>query len=268
MKQKKLSLDDIISSESDASIVTHNTLQGFFANISPALNVLLHLMYFTGRDKDVNTQEGLFHSYCWHQYIQAPYSFRTVIILFERGHYREAIIIVRSLYESFIQIRYLDQNRDKIDSVWSAGKIRKEKEGKISFKVMFDKISPGFYEKYYGEQLSGITHSKSISDIFRIERKSATEGRTIIIPEYNQVWAGYIVNNLIALLFGYLNFFPLFFPDGFGSIDINLSKEYIKSTAWLRTYLGQNRKTFPKALDWYMYIDKITKPSNSLNCNK
>lgn len=255
-----LSLEDIIKGEVETYQITHSFLKGIHDNVPRAINVLLQLMYFTGPEKDINTLEGEFHSYVWHQYIQAPYSFRACYILYERGHYLNASILFRSLLESFIQCRYLFNHKDRVSAVWSGRKIKVgNKEKYIRIKDMFEEICPGYFDKYYGKQLSGFAHGKIAANIFRVKRKSPMQGETIVIPKFDVDLATYVINNIVALLFGYLNFFPKFFPEGFASLNVNLLDEYNHSKEWLQKGMNSHKKEHPRSLAWYKHMDKIIK---------
>jgi len=253
-------LKDVLNGEKQTKLVTNRTLKGIADNIPSALNVLLQLIYFTGPAQDVTTPDGEFHSYCWHQYMQAPYSFRSCYIVWENGYYLESAIIFRSLLERFIQTRFLYKHKELITSVWSGTKLPGKTSRKISYKDMFEDISPGYYEKWHGQQLSGFAHSKIASINFRVKYDSATKGTVIMIPEFDEVFATHIINMFCPLLFGYLNFFPIFFSSGFQSIPSDLSADYNKSTSWLQSCMNSHKQAQPKSLSWFKYIDQIINP--------
>lgn len=116
--------------EEQTIVTTRSRLKGAKNNIPPAIEVLLQLIYFNESSKDINSPEGEFHSYCWHQYIDVPYSFRACYILWERGYYLESTIIIRSLLEKLIQLRYLDKHKNLITSIWSGVKVKGEFGGR------------------------------------------------------------------------------------------------------------------------------------------
>jgi len=256
MIERRITLTDIINGETETYQITHSILKDCHENVLKAIIVLLQLMYFTGPNKDVTTPEGEFHSYVWHQYIGAPHSFRACYLLYERGHYLTAVIIFRSLLESFIQCRFAFNHKDMVRIIWSGQKCAiKGKKKKITFKEMFDEISPGYYEKIYGEQLSGFAHGKIGADIFRVKRESTTVGKVIMIPKFDEDLASYVINQVIALQFGYLNFFSKFFPDGVSSITKDFAEEYNYSKRWLYEYINSHRRTKSPSSEWHKHMD-------------
>lgn len=255
MDRRLIVLKDIKGGESNVLQLLNANPQfiEFLNKFEKSIDVLLQLMYFPGPKKDIKSEEGLFRSYSWTQYLQAPYSFRAAYILFERAYYSESIIIIRSLLEMFIQIRYSYWHKDKIKDIWGLKK-------RIRFKDMFEEIVSGYYDKYYGKQFSAIAHRKIIADIFRVKRTSATEAEVIMVPTFDKIYAGYVLNNLVAFLYGYLNLFPIFFKEGFYSVTSELSEQYKDSIKELKSYLDKNKKAYPEASDWYSHIEKITNP--------
>lgn len=256
MIERKITLTDIINGETETCRITHSTLKNCHENVPKAINVLLQLMYFTGSNKDVTTPQGEFHSYVWHQYMEAPYSFRACYLLYERGHYLTAVIIFRSLLESFVQCRFAFNHKDMVRVIWSGQKCAiKGKKKKITFKEMFDEISPGYYEKNYGKQLSGFAHGKIGTDIFRVKRKSESVGEVTAVPEFDENLASYVINQVIALQLGYLNFFPKFFPDGFNSITKDFAEEYNCLKKWLYEHLNSHRRINLPSSEWHKHMD-------------
>ena len=66
--------------------------------------------------------------------MQAPYTVRTIWILWERAYYAEAAIVVRHRLETFVQVRYFLDHKDKLQSHLTAT----SQSGRVSCKVMFD----------------------------------------------------------------------------------------------------------------------------------
>jgi hypothetical protein len=259
MMKRLLNFDDILAGENRTIIHTRNTYRNVSSEIPLALNVLLQLNYFTGNCPDIKTDNGQFHSYCWHQYVNSPYSFRGCYMLWERGYYLEAGIIFRSLIERFIQIRYLHKNKNLVGQVWVGIKPNAAKVERITFKGMFESIAPGYYEAWYGKLLSGFAHSKLAANIFRIKRSSPTDGKVVMVPSFDERGT-MIINNVIPLLFGYLKFFPTLFPAGFKTIPNKLLAEYNESVDYLQGFMDGFKIKFPKSLQWFKYMDKIIKP--------
>ena len=259
MSKRLLTFDDILEGENRTIVETQGIYPGLSQEIPLALNVLTQLNYFKGNAPDIHTNEGSFYSYCGHQYLHSPYSFRACYMLWERSYYLESAIILRLILERFIQIRYLYRHQDLVNIVWSGAKKKGVKAKKITFKDMFEDIVPGYYDKWYGPILSGFAHSKLAANYFRIERTSPAEATSVMIPRFDKKGT-LVINKLIPLLFGYLKFFPIFFPDGFRDSPQELLAKYQNSVNYFKYFMDGFKEKFPESLPLYEYMDKIINP--------
>lgn len=254
---------DILNSELQTKIFTRSFLRGVNDNIPIILDTLIQLMYFTGQKKDIKTSEDKYFSYCWHQYAQVPYSFRACFILYGKGHYLEATFILRYLTEVLAKMRYLENHKDSVNQIWTNKKIeivgKNGKKKKLTLKDIFEEVAPGYYEKNYGRLLSGFQHGGTAASIFRIERKSPIETRVRMGAIWDERGATFVINDLIAICYGYLNYFSKFFPEGFETIDGGLLRQYANSMSWLEKAMDSHKKEYPRSISWYKEIDSLIK---------
>lgn len=259
----RLNYSYILNSELQTALFTRSRLKGANDNIPMILDTLFQLLYFTGEKKDVDASEGQYYSYCWHQYVQTPYSFRVCFMLYEIGHYLEATFVLRYLIEVLAKMRYLEKHKDLAHKIWT-NKIIKilEKSGKkkkLTIKDIFEEVAPGYYNTNYGHLLSGFQHGGLGSTVFRIKYKSPTEGKIRMGALWDERGATYVLNNFIAICYGYLNYFPKFFSKGFKEIDKDLLKQYQKSMLWLKKAMDDHKKEYPRSIKWYKEMDPLIK---------
>lgn len=152
----------------------------------------------------------------WHFHIlKLPYSVRAVTILLERGFYLESALIVRHILEVFVQLRFFNKYKNRLNKYVL-------KKDKITLKTMFSEFNLELYSKMY-YALSEAAHGGFGSTVYRTIYQSPIEGRTIMGSEYNEMFSNYLLNQLAPLIYGILNFIPLFF----GQYN-NLVPEYIE----------------------------------------
>jgi len=195
-------LSYLIKSENRTRRQTQKMLTGVHANFPKIINTFFKLLHFIGELELPESDRGVFQSVSATHYFQAPYTFWILYDLYEKGYYLEATILYRHLVEAFIQIRYYDKYPAKI--------VKQLK--KKNFKIMFDEFAPGYYEITYGPLLCDAAHGSRFKDFCRFERKSPTVGRTRTGCEFNAFLTTFVINQSIALLFGYLNIFGNIFP--------------------------------------------------------
>ena len=243
-------LNYLTESEDSTTIATHSRLRGNYEHLPKIIDTLFKLAYFFGEQEDVETEMGQFQSFCFTSYTQAPYSFWIIFDLYAKGYYLEGVILFRHLLETFVQMRYFDIYPEKL-------KAHICDEKRVTFKCMFDEFSEGLYKRYYGKQLSEAAHGMLYKDIYRFERKSSSEARTRMGCEYNEDFATYLSNNMVALIFGYFNLFEKFYPNNTVSTDSEVSKSINEAKSWLEKYMAGHRRANPLSEQWYEHINRF-----------
>ena len=256
---KRMDYNDLLESESRAKGYANVYLKGFADKGPVIIDTLLQLNYFTGKGEDIKTVEGEFHSFCFHQYIQIPYSLRAVFILYNLGYFHEATFIIRHLFERLAKMKYLINHKDQTSTVWiNKPTIILDKKGKkkrLTIKDIFEEVSPGFYDINYGKLLSGILHGGGASIMFRVEGKNNEERSIKMGSIWDEKTATYIVNNFIAVSFYFLYNFPKFFPNGFSDLESDLLFQYIGIIDWLKGGMDDHKRKNLKSVDWYKTME-------------
>ena len=239
----------LIEDSTQASTIANG---GFIANFPSFLDTLLQLHYFSDREYDVETANGHFKSWCYHQYFRIPYSFRSIYILFERGHYLESLIIVRHVIEVFVQLRFFFKYPERLYPHLSNPNKR------VSFRKMFDEFSSDFYSKWYIKHLSSWAHGGVGVLNFRFNLHSSENVEPVYGTPYDEFNAGIPVVNLIAFMYGYINFFPVFFPDFESQANSTFLTTYNDAISRLESYMNSHKEASP-GLEWFNWIDPLIK---------
>ena len=174
-------------------------------------------------------------TFAHNQLLKLPYTIRAGSILIERGFYLESAVIVRNILEVFVQLRYFNKYRGKLNEY-----VLKKK--KIPLKTMFDEFNTELYSKMYF-LLCEAAHGNFGSSIFRTNYKSANEGTTIMGSIYNEVFSNYILNQLIPLTYGILNFIPVFFKQYKGLVPSNIESNRELCTSKLKKLMNSDPKS-------------------------
>ncbi|MUK89309.1 hypothetical protein GMD78_13100 [Ornithinibacillus sp. L9] len=245
---KYLDLEFILNSEIETLRNTNNNLNGVVTNTPKVINTLVKLPYYTGELESVDKTYGAFQGYCKEHYLQSPYTFLSIYESWKKGYYLESVILYRHLLEVYVQMRYFEKNHKRLEGYLTG-------TDRIRMVNMFDEFSQGFYHDFYGRQLSTITHGKIGKSLFRIIRTSPEKGRVIMGCEYNEFLASYVMNIYVPLIFGYINFFNIFFPNN--TLDGDILIEIKESKDWLEMFMNEHKKAYPKSIEpFYRHFDK------------
>ena len=199
----------LLQSEADVEPAIPSPLLALVAALTRGIDVLLKVPYFTKQPDDYGSDAGLYHSWCHERYVEAPYTMRSILLLWLRGHYLEAFVLVRHLLESFVQVRYFQRRPEQLRSHWMATTQR----DRVSFKVMFEDASPGYYERQYGRLLSGVSHAGFAMSVFSSWVPPEGDSPAKMLPrlgcQFQEQGAAAVMNLTVALLAGFLAWFPL-----------------------------------------------------------
>lgn len=249
----RLNYGHVLRIESETTEYSRSYLAGVAKYFPLITDTLFQLMYFTGpKDKDAETEDGSFASYCWHQYYHSGYSLRATFILYEKGYYLEANIILRRLLELLIKMRYLENHKNLIGFVWTDQRsLIKDGSKKPRILDMFNEVAPNLYKNFYGLLLSGFTHGGIGSAFGKIDYKNAKESEVSLGPVWNEETATFYVNTFTMIALGYLKYFPTAFKDSFPALDTELLKQYEECVDWLKKSLDDHKLKYPHSIPWH-----------------
>ncbi len=208
-----LSMSYLVTSEESVVSQTHDhgALATSTGLIYRASDTVLGLMYWLGPPPSVESHEGVYRTFAFERFGEAPYTVRAIDVLSVRGHYPESIALVRVLVESFVQLRYFGKFPDQLKSHLLATNVR----DRVRWVTMFDEFAPGFYSRIYSP-LSSVAHSgMGLSALLPAESPTESQPAKTLGRygcEFNQGHAAFVVNMTAAVLRGFLAQFPTFFP--------------------------------------------------------
>ena len=198
-----MNFEYLLHTESETIKESQYKHRAWFNHYNELINCLFQVAYFVGEEKDVESDDGYYMAFAHSQLLKIPYTLRAETILLERGFYLESAQLVRHILEVFVQLRFFNKYKERLNKYV----LKKEK---ITLKTMFNEFNSKLYTTMY-YALSEAAHGNFGSTVYRTIYKSATEGATIMGSNYNAMFSNYILNQLIPLTYGILNFIPIFF---------------------------------------------------------
>ena len=193
----------LLQTENDTTKTTHKKHFGWFNFSNECIDWLFQVAYYVGEEKDVESNEGNFLTFAHSHLLKIPYTTKAISILVEKGYYLESAVLIRNFLEIIVQLRFFQRNKEKLNDYIL-------KKIKITLKTMFDEFNTNLYTKMY-YALCEAAHGGFGSSIYRTTYKSPKDGITIMGSKYNEMFANYILNQLIPLCYGCVNFIPMFF---------------------------------------------------------
>lgn len=244
----RLNYEHVKRIELETEEYSHSYLKGVKEYFPLVVDTFFQLMYFTGK-KNGGTHEGDFHVYCWNQFYHAGYSLRATFILYEKGYYLEANMILRRLLEVLVKMRFLENNKSLTLCIWTNQKsFIKDGSKKPRIEDMFNEVAPQLYRDFYGLLLSDFTHGGIGSGLGKIDYKAS---EVALGPVWNEDSATFYINTFTMVSLGYLKYFPMVFGESFQNADTDLLAQYKKSIEWLNGSLENHKSKYPYSVPWH-----------------
>jgi hypothetical protein len=180
---------------------------------------------------------------------RVTYTFKAAYNCTLNGYYTEAAILLRSILETYVRLRYID-NKNDIKYVNDAliGRFRTQ------YKTQFDDIAPGLYKFY--KFLCGIAHGGLESHALRISEPivHTLNLDTGLVFDPNR--CSFIINQYSIYLLAHLEYMLKLFPEIKSNWTDTFNKRFTKTTSILWTLLEQISKS-ESNIEWYSAVKNL-----------
>lgn len=176
----------------------------------------------------------------------------------EQGHYLNAMIQLRSLLDYFVSCRYLYNHPQHVIPYRKKQKCMIGGEEKwLGTSQIYRYFSKDFYDRYYGDMLSSLSHGKVGPSIYRVDRSNPFGARVIMVPEFNLKHSFSIINHLIPIVYGYLSHREMFFKERLKKLPTDLEEECKSTMGWLIECHWKQAEQHPESKEWVEGINKL-----------
>ncbi len=233
-----------IRTENETEIYTKEYSKTISEELPQVLDVLFKITYYTEK---LDSGKINFKSYCNDHYMQAPYTFKCLLNIFIAGYYNEVMIMLRHLYEVLAKLKYFYKHEDKLQGYLHGDWIPESKFFRLDSDDTFYKIDYNF--------LSRFAHGKDLFTVYRTKRPNFKE--FVLGNHFDKEFVDFILIQIIALIYGYLNCYVLFFPDNEICKDSIFSELYNETINGLEGIMAWHKQNNPESINWYSSIDKF-----------
>lgn len=246
---RHLQYSDILKAEALVVERTQVRVSPWMSKFTECVDLIIALGYFFdhGVPADMETPEDWVFHFIYEKYLDAPHSLHACNVLMGKGSYLPALVQVRSSLDAVVSCRYFHEHPKQLRPYQR--KQRDLIDGKnkwLGSKEIYSSYSSVYYEKYYGDFLSSLTHGKSGPGSFRVQRTSRTEGRVIMVPEFDLRLAFSVINMLVPIIYAYLHHWPVFFKGRIIDLRPDLEAKRQTLEQWVVQYQCSQLKKHPK----------------------
>lgn len=188
-------------------------------------------------------------------YYRIGYTFRATYNLLLKGYYTEASILLRSVVETFVRLKFINKEQN-IELVYLALAGHKGYMGKkfsVKYETQFDKVAPGLYKFY--RLLCDISHGAIASHIMKsnLTEKELVFDTGLVFKAHK---SSFVINQFGAYILSHIEFMIYLFPE----IKFNMPDEYAEKMHKVLSHLWGFLKEMSqkeKNQDYYNAIKKL-----------
>ncbi len=196
------------------------------------IDLLLYgIHHLRNLDKDTLDETGEFknhklamRSIVYYNLYHTSLTYKAVYNLIHQGYYTESAILLRSIVENLVRMKYLYKQKDidLVNTAFAGHYGYKGKKFKVKYQTMFDSVAPGLYEYY--RLLCDIAHGSFAAHMLKIGKRDSEQKK--IILDYGLIFkleeSTYVINQFSVYLFAHIKFMMLIFPE----IEKNMTRPY------------------------------------------
>jgi hypothetical protein len=241
----------LVETENTTKMETERDRAYWFERIPQLIDSLFESNYFIKWDTNWNNENN-FIVFANSTYQNVPYMFRSLELLYNKGYYLESSILIRTLYEMFVKVRYFHRYKDKCLPY-------SQKSIKIQYKKMFDEFSPGLYKILYGQLLSELAHGGYGVGVFRNKLIPPNICEPIMGNYYDNLFSDFTINFCTQLFYGYLNYIPTFFKQYEQLASEKIKEKRKKNIKWLEDRIDDQIHNNPRVEEYYKLLYPLIK---------
>jgi hypothetical protein len=151
-------------------------------------------------------------------------TYKAVYNLIHQGYYTESAILLRSIVESLVKMKYLYKQKDidLVNTSFAGHYGYYGKKFKVKYITMFDSVAPGLYQYY--RLLCDMAHGSFAAHALKIEKRDYKQKQIILDNGliFKIKESTYVINQFSVFLFAHIKFMMLIFPE----IEKNMPRPY------------------------------------------
>jgi|GEM_PF-6170265 len=254
--RRHASFRDILEAETLVQEQTYELYGKWFVRFGQAIDILLELCYHEcSLPGEQNSDDYCFIVATLYSYYEMALSFRSCSVLMEKGLYQDSLNCCRSLLENLVKYKYLFDHKDQIIAYETDGKDSKGE--KVTIRRAWEHVAGKGSQKKTYHFLSKFEHRNFGSSLPRLNAVSNKSKTISLLPRFNKLLAEIAINNLLFLLFGYINLADRFFPYKQPIHLANFFESYTDIKTFFHAQIQKKKTDFPQSAQWCEVMEKI-----------
>jgi len=246
-----LNLHHLNAQEQEVKLITEKRFgknnDGFCDFALKGIELLFQSLYFSDQsvlndNKEYRDKQSAIWFLSFLHFHRVSYTFLSIYNLFLQGYYTESVILLRSVIESFVRLKYVNRNGklEDVNKILCGFKKTKKEKYEVNYSTMFKDISNDLYFLY--SMLCDFSHGGLLSHIPKISKYSKDFSQMATGLEYNEDAAGLVINQFTIYLLNHLELLTQIYPNFKKNMPDIYASKYYDTLAILWKSLGQMSK--------------------------
>ena len=185
-------------------------------------------------------------------------TYKAVYNLIHQGYYTESSILLRSIVENLVRMKYLNKQNDidLVETSFAGHYGYKGKKFKVQYKTMFDSVAPGLYKFY--RMLCDMAHGSFAAHLLKIAERDY-EQKTITLDDgliFKLHESSYVVNQFAVYLFAHIKFMLLIFPEIEENVIEPYTSKYYKTISKFEAVMKDFSES-EQNKEWYNTVKQL-----------
>ena len=196
-------------------------------------------------------------TYSFYHFYRTIFQFKAIYNLWIVGYYTEAAILLRSIFEALVKLKYLktQENVNLINLAFVGHTGIDGEKFRVTNKTMFDSISEELYDYY--RLLCDMTHGTMAGHLLKSQTANNDAGFVLDIGvSFRENESSFITNQFAPLLLAHLEFMFHIFPEIRMNMDERYASKYHEVISVLYRVMNDFKES-PKNYKWYSTISKL-----------
>lgn len=201
--------------------------------------------------------DGAIRAFSFYHYFRVTFTFLATYKLLLYGYYTEAAILLRSIIETFVRLKYLylRENIELVNQAFAGYRGFKGKKFTINYETQFDKVAPGLYIFY--RELCDMAHGALSSTLLKTDWGSSDRPLDSGLLHKDEE-STFIANQFSAYLLAHIEFMSVVYPEIQDNQPDQYAEKYHKTLSILWMFMKEV-STKEKNKLWYDAVKNLIK---------
>ncbi|MCX5643465.1 MAG: hypothetical protein NTZ17_02095 [Phycisphaerae bacterium] len=229
------------------------------------VDLLLQGIHHLRRTDDTLDERGGFRdftvamrSFAYYQFYCVTLTYKAVYNLIHQGYYTESAILLRSIVEGLVRVKYLHRKKDigLLNTAWAGHYGYEGKRFRVKYEEMFEDIAHGSY-KYY-RLLCDMAHGSLATHLLKVREYDRAK-RQILLDRgivFKAEQMSFVLNQFSVYLLAHIVLMSRIYPEVEDGVPEEYATRYRRTLSKLWAMMGKFAQT-ENNQEWHAVMKEL-----------